>query len=249
MYSYLLNFCYDGKNFCGYQVQPNGRTVGAEILRALTSLFGSVESLAGCSRTDAGVHALNYYASFKASKELDPDTVVRALNALLPEDIAVKNCRFADEDFHARYSVVRKEYTYRILTSAVRSPFRAGYVWYRPQPLDIDLLNSAAKNFIGTHDFSAFMAAGSDIKQTVRTVYDAHFERDGNEVVFRICADGFLYNMIRIIVGTLMQVQQGKITPGDIPEIIGSLDRRNAGPTAPAQGLYLTEVYYDFNGE
>lgn len=245
MYSYVINLCYDGRCFSGYQVQPGARTVGAEVLRALTGLFGSVTALSGCSRTDSGVHALSYYASFKAGKHFQPEVVVRALNATLPRDIAVKNCRFTDGGFHARYSVKRKEYIYRIWTNPVRSPFHEGYTWFFGHDIDTGLLNRAAEKLLGTHDFRAFMSSGSDIKDTVRTVYSARFERCGDEVVFRICADGFLYNMIRIIVGTMILVQRGRLLPEDIPAVIESRDRNQAGPTAPPDGLYLAEVYYD----
>ena len=250
MADYLLTLRFDGRNFYGYQIQktPNGekRTVGGEIKKALISVFGSVEKLSGCSRTDSGVHATAYRVSFSAEKTLPEDTVIRAINANLPDDIAVFECLAVSPDFHARYSVTSKKYEYRIYTSPVRDPFKKGLYLHYPHPIDEKLLNASCADFCGTHDFSSFMAAGSSIKDAVRTVYDASFYSPReNEYVFSVSANGFLYNMVRIMVGTLLEIQSGKLPVGSIPSIIEKKDRNCAGFTAPPDGLYLCEVRYD----
>ena len=242
--NYAVNICYKGTDFCGYQLQPKGRTVAGEIRNALSELCGSYTELAGCSRTDSGVHANDYCFSFKTEKALSPDTVVRALNNKLPSDIRVKSCRYADGDFHARYSVKAKEYLYVIYNGEVHSPFYADYSHYYPKPLDIDLLNEAAQRFVGTHDFSAFRAAGSKDVDPVRTIYSASFRRDGDRVEFRICGDGFLYKMVRLTVGCLLKVAEGKITPDDIDEMLST--GKNILPyTVEAKGLFLNRVLYE----
>jgi len=247
MTSYLIKICYDGRNFKGYQIQvkPNAeRTVGGEIRKALLSLFGEASSISGCSRTDAGVHALCYYVSFKAEREYPTETVVNALNAKLPNDISVISCEYVSDDFHARYSVKSKEYIYKIYNSDVRNPFYDGLLLYYPHKIDEKLLNGATKNFIGKHDFSSFMASGSKITETVRTVYDAKFEKDGEIYIFTVSADGFLYNMVRIMVGTLLEINSGRLNADSVPLIIDSKNRDKAGKTAPPDGLYLNKVIY-----
>lgn len=250
MTNYLLTLCFDGREFFGYQVQNTSagekRTVGGELKKALLSVFGSVEKLAGCSRTDSGVHATGYRISFSAEKNLADDIVIRAVNANLPDDIAVYECQKVSEGFHARYSVVSKKYEYKIYTSPFRDPFKKGLYLHFPHKIDAQILNKASGDFCGTHDFASFMAAGSKIKDSVRTVYDASFYSTGeNEYVFTVTANGFLYNMVRIMVGTLLEIQTGKIDFSAIPSIIEKKDRSFAGYTAPADGLYLCEVRYD----
>ncbi|MBR5721028.1 MAG: tRNA pseudouridine(38-40) synthase TruA [Clostridia bacterium] len=250
MTDYLLTLCFDGRNFCGYQIQntPKGekRTVGGVLKKALISVFGSVEKLSGCSRTDSGVHATAYRVSFSTDKTLSDDTVIRALNANLPDDVAVFECRTVSPGFHARYSVTSKKYEYRIYTSPVRDPFKNGLFLHYPQKIDGEMLNASCRDFCGTHDFSSFMASGSKITDTVRTVYDASFYSPcENEYVFSVTANGFLYNMVRIMVGTLLEIQSGKLPVGCIPSIIEKKDRFFAGFTAPPDGLYLCEVRYD----
>lgn len=244
--SYLLCISFDGTDFCGYQVQDNGRTVGGEMLAALKKVFGGVSNMSGCSRTDSGVHALNYFISFKVESDMLPETAVKALNAKLPHDIAVISCKFVADDFHARYSVVSKEYEYLIYNLPERSPFYGKYALHWKYPIDATLLGRAALGFMGTHDFTSFMASGSKITDTVRTIYKAEVISSGDGFIrFDISADGFLYNMVRIIVGTLLEVQQGRLSPEDIERIIEAKDRGKAGFTAPPQGLYLKEVVYE----
>ena len=242
--NYCVNICYKGTDFCGYQLQPKGRTVAGEIRSALTELFGSYTDLAGCSRTDSGVHANDYCFSFKAEKTLPPDTVVKALNNKLPYDVRVKSCRYADDDFHARYSVKAKEYLYVIYTGETASPFYAEYSHHYPRPLDLERMNAAAEKFVGTHDFSAFKAAGSKDVDPVRTIYSASFERKGDVVEFRIRGDGFLYKMVRLTVGCLLKVAEGKISPEDIDTML--FTGKNILPyTVEAKGLFLNKVLYE----
>lgn len=244
MTCYMIKIRFDGTNYAGYQRQANANTVGEEVLKALTAFFGSVEALSGCSRTDSGVHANCYCASFRAEKRAEPDRVVRGLNGLLPRDISVFDCCEVLPEFHARYSVKSKEYVYYILNSRIRDPFYEKYALLFPLPLDTEELNRECEAFVGTHDFSAFCAAGASVGDKTRTVESARFERQGDLVSFRVRGDGFLYNMVRIMVGTCLDIAAGKIEKGKIKEIIDSGDRKNAGHTAPAHGLFLDSVIY-----
>ena len=184
--------------------------------------------------------------SFKVETRMTTESVVKAVNANLPDDISVKSCREVPEDFHARYSVSSKEYEYRMYTADVKTPFKRNHALYLKYPLNVEVLNNAAANLIGTHDFRSFMASGSKITDTVRTVYKAEIsDRTDGCYSFNISADGFLYNMVRIVVGTLLEVQQNRIAPDEIKDIILSCDRDNAGFTAPPQGLYLKDVFYN----
>ena len=244
MTCYMIKLRFDGTNYAGYQRQANANTVGEEVLKALTAFFGSVEALSGCSRTDSGVHATCYGASFRAEKRAEPDRVVRGLNGLLPRDISVFDCCEVLPEFHARYSVKSREYVYYILNSRIRDPFYEKYALLFPLPLDTEELNRECEAFVGTHDFSAFCAAGASVGDKTRTVESARFERQGDLVSFRVRGDGFLYNMVRIMVGTCLDIAAGKIENGKIKEIIDSGDRKNAGHTAPAHGLFLDSVIY-----
>lgn len=245
MKNYLLTIAYDGSRYHGWQIQENALTVQEAFQSALFRVTGLREELKACSRTDTGVHAREFCLSLKTESAIPPQRLVAALNHWLPEDIVVKSCREAAEDFHARYSCRGKEYCYEIWNSPIRNPFlqgRALHYWY---PIDAALLDRAAKGYIGAHDFTSFCTLDRREKgDLVRTVIQAKVERQGNLVVFTVAADGFLYNMVRIMVGTLLRVQQGKLCPEDIPGIIQARDRRAAGPTAPACGLYLNRVFY-----
>ena len=249
----LLTLSYFGKNFCGYQAQIDKRTVQTELNRACHELFGFDCDVTGCSRTDSGVHA-NMFCATVTQKGTDSlkialsvDRVPLALNAHLPDDIAVISAREVDGDFHPRYDVKYKEYVYRIYNSPTRSPFEDGRSWHIPQQFseaDIENMNVAAQAFIGQHDFKSFMAQGAKVESTVRNVKYADVARNGDVILFRVAADGFLYNMVRIMTGTLISVGKGKIKADSIPHIISSLDRNLAGPTAPPHGLYLNKVIY-----
>ena len=241
----LLTICYDGSRYHGWQVQKNALAVQEVFQRELERILGGPHDIKGCSRTDTGVHALQYCVSVATENRIPPQRLTAALNRLLPKDIPGLGCREVEDGFHARYSCTGKEYLYKIWNSPVRNPFLEGYALHYPYSLDHPLLHSAAQSFIGTHDFSGFCSAGSKVEDTVRTVRLCEVSREGELVVLRIQADGFLYNMVRIITGTLLRIAQGKINPESLPEIIASKDRTKAGPTAPACGLYLNRVFYD----
>lgn len=249
----LLTLSYLGTDFCGYQIQPKGRTVQGELNAAAKALFGFDCDVTGCSRTDTGVHANTFCATVTKKGEgciettVDIDRIPLAFNAHLPLDIAVKDARIVDDDFHPRYDVKYKEYVYRIYNFPTRDPMETGRSWHIPYTFDGDALvkmNRAASSFVGKHDFSAFMASGSTVESTVRDVKYAEVKRDGDVILFKVAADGFLYNMVRIMTGTLVDVARGKIPADAIPEIIESRDRKRAGMTAPAEGLYLNKVVY-----
>lgn len=249
----LITISYLGTEFCGYQVQGDKRTVQGDLNRACLELFGFDCDITGCSRTDRGVHANNFCASVTKKgtealiTDLKAENIPSALNAHLPTDISVKSAEFKDEGFHPRYDVKYKEYVYRIYNSRLRSPFEEGRSWQVPYNFsdrDIEKMGLAAEYFVGQHDFQAFMAQGSSVESTVRNIVYAKVERDGDTIVFRVAADGFLYNMVRILTGTLVEVARGKISPDEIPEIILSCDRTRAGATAPPHGLYLNKVVY-----
>ena len=244
---------YLGTNYCGYQVQPNAPSIQQELNKATRTLFGYDCDIVGCSRTDSGVHA-NEFCATVAQKGTDDlitslplERLPLAFSAHLPPDICVFDAKWVASDFHARYDVVEKEYIYRIYNAPVRSPFWEGRAYHLPRVLDEEAvvrMNRAAAHLLGKQDFSAYMAQGSSVTSTVRTVKAASVEKDGEMLVFRISADGFLYNMVRILAGTLVDVGLGKLEPDDIPNITASGDRSRAGMTMPACGLYLNRVLY-----
>ena len=235
---------YNGTAYHGWQIQDNADTVQGQLERAIEQIFCEKISVNGCSRTDAGVHANEFCCNFRTEKELGSETVVRALNAKLPLDIVVLKCEEAFPDFHARFNAKGKEYIYKIWNSEVRNPFLLDTVYQYKYKLDEAMLDKAAKSFIGTYDYKAFCASGSTVQDTVRTVFDASVTRDGDMVVFRVMGNGFLYNMVRIMVGTLIYINEGKINQNDIKDIILSGDRTKAGKTVSPEGLYLNKVFY-----
>lgn len=245
MRNLLLTLCYDGSRYHGWQIQENAVTVQEVFQKALVSVTGLSEEIKACSRTDTGVHAREFCVSVKTESLIPPERLLAALNHHLPPDIAVRSCKAVPLDFHARYSCKGKEYTYEIWNHPVRDPFlegRALHYWY---PVDAELLDRAAHHYLGRHDFSSFCTLDRREKgDLTRTVTEAKVERRGDLVVFTVAADGFLYNMVRIMAGTLLRVQQGKLRPQDIPDILEARDRAKAGPTAPACGLYLNRVFY-----
>lgn len=249
----LIKIRYVGTAYCGYQVQPNAVSVQRRLNEAASALFGYECDIVGCSRTDSGVHA-NEFCATVARRGTDAletaipcERIPLALCAHLPEDISVFAAHWVSEDFHARYDVREKEYIYRIYNSPVRSPFEADRSAHVPRRIDdvgLARMNLAAKQLIGTKDFAAYMAQGSSVASTVRTVTSACVEREGDVLVFRIAADGFLYNMVRILAGTLLDVGLGKLSPEDIVRITEGRERSAAGMTMPACGLYLNRVDY-----
>ena len=249
----LLYLSYVGTAYCGYQVQKNKPTIQRELNRAAEELFGFPCDIVGCSRTDAGVHARMFCATVSQKGALNlpftipVERVPRAMTMHLPPDISVFDAYAVADSFHPRYTVVEKEYEYRIDCRAVRDPFEENRSWHVPFPLKEDSLarmQLAAQAFVGTHDFSAFMAQGSKIRDAVRTVTEARVEQNGSVLSFFVSADGFLYNMVRIMAGTLLEVALGHLEPSAVPDIIASCDRSLAGRTAPPQGLYLNRVSY-----
>ena len=241
----LLKLAYDGTRYHGWQIQENAVTVQQVFQEALMKVTGRQEDLKACSRTDTGVHAREFCVSLKTESPIPPERLLAALNHYLPEDVAVRSVEQVPLDFHARYSCKGKEYVYQIWNHPVRDPFlrqRALHYWY---PIDEALLDRAARHYVGRHDFSSFCTLDRREKgDLTRTVTKSQVTREGDMVLFTVAADGFLYNMVRIMVGTLLRVQQGKLAPEDIPGVLAAQDRRAAGPTAPAWGLYLNRVFY-----
>lgn len=240
----LLTIRYRGTGYHGFQVQKNALGVCTVLQDAVEKVLGKRYDVKGCSRTDSGVHALRYCLSMRVESAIPCDRLVLALNRYLPEDIACIAAVEAPEDFHARYSCIGKEYVYRIHNSRIKDPFSPNLSYRLGYTLDVPLLDREAKDFVGTHDFSAFCSAGSDVEDKVRTISRFDVTREGDTVLFTVAGDGFLYNMVRIMVGTLVYTAMGRIPPGSIPTILKSRDRGRAGKTMPPEGLYLSEVYY-----
>lgn len=239
----LLTLRYDGSHFHGWQFQPNCRTVEEELKKAIQRILGEQVSLQSCSRTDAGVHADMFCCNFRTDCMRPTDKIILGLNAVLPDDVAVYGCEERPDSFHARYDCTGKEYIYKIWNGKQRNPFCNGYALHFPRRLDEKELNEKAKEYIGTYDFSSFCASGCTVKSTVRTIYDCKVSRDGDTVIFSVTGNGFLYNMVRIMVGTLLDVSDGRIHES-LTDIIEAGDRNRAGITAPACGLYLNRVFY-----
>jgi tRNA pseudouridine38-40 synthase len=236
---------YDGSNYHGWQVQKTQVTVAETLENALARVCGHPVKVTGCGRTDAGVHARCYCANFRTESRIPADRLPLAVNTRLPKDISVVRAVDAPEDFNAILSCLKKEYPYEIYNSRIRDPFYEDRAYFYPMELDVDAIKKAAEQFVGTHDFAAVRSVGTETKTTVRTIH--YCEADWGERTFniRVCADGFLYNMARAIVGTLLYVSEGKIRPDDIGRLLEKGDRRLTGPTVPPQGLYLTKVWYD----
>lgn len=245
MKNIALRLRYDGSRYHGWQVQKNAITVAQTMEEALAKVCGERVKLTGCGRTDAGVHALRYCANFHSDCTVPVDRMPLALNSRLPDDIAVVDAVEVPDDFNAIGSCVKKEYVYKILNSRIPDPFLADRVCFYPQRLDISLMQAAARAFEGTHDFKAVRSEGTQTKTTVRTVYWCRAEKDGDLITVSICANGFLYNMCRAMVGTMVYASYGKLIPEEIPALLEKRDRRLTGPTMPPQGLYLNRVWYD----
>lgn len=240
----LITIQYDGSAYHGWQVQSNALTVQEEFQNAVEKVLGSRLDVKGCSRTDSGVHANMYCLTLDTDMDISCSNVVLALNTYLPKDIAVIACVEAESDFHPRYSCKSKQYVYKIYNGKIRNPFYEKYAYHYRYNLDAEYLNREAKAFVGTYDYSGFCSIKSDVEDTVRTVYSASVKREGEFVYFTFEADGFLYNMVRIMVGTLLFINEGKIKSGELKDIIMSKDRTRAGKTAPPHGLYLNKVNY-----
>jgi tRNA pseudouridine38-40 synthase len=242
----LLTISFDGRRFAGWQVQKNAVTVMAVFQQALWNLLGQTVDIKGCSRTDSGVHARRFYVSFTADHTIPCDRFPAALNVLLPHSIAALHCRQVDARFHARYDAFGKRYVYKILNATHRNPFWDGLAWHIPRPIDASVVHAQGQALVGCHDFSSFCSAGSSISDRVRTVTGVSVCQNEDVIELSVSGDGFLYNMVRIIAGTLLDIERGVIKKGEIPAILAAKDRRAAGMTAPACGLWLDEVFYDF---
>ena len=240
----LLKIQYDGTAYHGWQVQPNAVTVQQTLEEALFKLLNKETRTVSCSRTDTGVHAREFYLHLDCEDSIPSTAFVRGLNSYLPNDIAVISCKEVASDFHARYNALGKTYTYTILNSSKKDAFLSRYSWRIERPLNIEKMNEFCKKIIGTHDFYAFSSSGRTVEDTVRTVSDCFVKKEGDLAVLNITANGFLYNMVRIIVGTAVEVSDGKINPLDTENIFNSKKRDLAGLTAPPQGLFLEKVYY-----
>lgn len=235
---------YDGTNYCGWQVQKNGVSVQQRLEEAVERAVGVKTAVHSAGRTDAGVHALGQVAHFDAQTDIPADKFFYVLNTLLPDDIRIKKSYETAADFHARFDAKGKHYRYVIRNARQKGAVDRLYCMFEPVPLDLERMRQAAAYIEGTHDFAAFCAAGTDVKGTVRTVYSVEVGRDGDYITIDVKGGGFLYNMVRIIAGTLMGVGKGKLTPEAVREAIEAKDRTLAGATAQPHGLFLVEVYY-----
>ncbi len=235
---------YDGTNYHGFQIQPDVITIQSALQDCLKTITGKPTKVNGCSRTDAGVHAIRYCAGFVTDSPIPPERFSLVMNNVLPHDIRVISSSLEPETFHPRFSTVSKEYVYTIYTGSEVNVFNRNYVWQLKSNLDVELMNEAAKYIIGEHDFCSFMTSGPEMESTVRNVMSLDVIKNNDTIKIHIKADGFLYNMVRIITGTLVWVGEGRISPKRVGEIIELKDRIYAGPTAPPQGLALYEVYY-----
>lgn len=240
----LLKIAYLGTAYHGWQVQPNGITVQEKLQDALEAVYKVRLGVTGCSRTDAGVHAREFYCHFDTEVYIPESGIVAALNSKLPDDITAIDCRYVADDFHARYNSLGKNYIYRILNHVVSSPFDYDRAWHISRELDLDKMNDCLSRLVGTHDFVSFSSSGRTVEDTVRTITECKAYRNGDYVEISVTANGFLYNMVRIIVGTAVEASDGRVNPTVIDNILLSGDRNLAGITAPPQGLYLNKVLY-----
>ena len=225
-------------------MQPGGITICEAVQDAIERIFGVRYDVKGCSRTDSGVHANRYCLNFRTDSDLPTWRIKRGLNAVLPGDIAVLEAEDAPEEFHARYSCKGKRYVYKIWNSEVRNPFLTGLTYHYFRPIDLERARQVCGFFVGRHDFAAFCGSKNTKEDTVRTIYACDTRRSSDLVEFFVEGDGFLYNMVRAMVGTCVYASEGKLSPDDIPGLLEGRNRTDAGPTAPPQGLYMTNLWY-----
>jgi tRNA pseudouridine38-40 synthase len=236
---------YDGTNYCGWQVQPNGITIEEVLNEKLSALLGEEITVTGASRTDSGVHSLGNVAIFDTQSRMPADKIAFALNQRLPEDIVVQGSAQVPCDWHPRYQVSRKTYEYRILNRTFRMPARRFDTYFYHHKLDIEQMQKAAAYLEGEHDFKSFCAVNAQVKSTVRTIYSCRVTKENDVIAIRVTGNGFLYNMVRIIAGTLIEVGAGKIPPEQMKQILAAKNRDAAGPTAPAHGLTMLGIEYE----
>ncbi len=241
---YRLTIAYDGTNYCGWQVQVNGPTIQGSLMEAGKKFIRTSFTITGCSRTDSGVHALKFVAVLAGDFQMEADRIIRAFNAHLPKDIVIRGCRVSDKEFHPRYSSKTKHYRYIIYNGPYPIPQYMHYTYFYQGPLDHQAMDFAAKAFVGTHDFIAFSSIKTTVENTVRHIETCKVTRQDDHIYIDVIGNGFLYNMVRIMAGTLIDVGRGKLPPQAIQSILVSKDRMKAKRTAPANGLTLVDVNY-----
>lgn len=244
MHRIKLTVAYDGTNYCGWQVQPNGISIQSTLQAAIEDLVGEKVNVTGASRTDSGVHALGQVAVFDTCKEIPAWKYALAINQRLPKDIVVQKSEEVDGDFHPRYTNVNKTYEYRILNRRIQLPNERLYSYFVPKELNLEKMQAAAAYIVGEHDFKSFCSQKTKVLSTVRTIYSLTLDKQGDMIILRVTGNGFLYNMVRIITGALIKVGLEQKTPEDIREAVENPTGKPAGPTAPAQGLTLVEIRY-----
>jgi len=242
-----LTIAYDGTNYCGWQIQPNGITIEEVINKALSKLTGEDIAVIGASRTDSGVHAMGNVAVFDTNTTIPPDRIAVSLNQRLPDDIVIVHSEEVPADFHPRYCDCSKTYEYHIINTRIPVPTKRLTNYFVSYKLNIENMKKAASYLVGEHDFVSFCNVRTDVENTVRTITALDILTNGNEITIRITGNGFLYNMVRIIVGTLIRVGRGFYEPEKVKEILEAKDRKAAGVTAPAHGLMLMEIHYEKN--
>ena len=244
--TFKLTIEYDGTGFAGWQRQTDRPTIQEALEQVLSRILNQPVTLAGSGRTDAGVHARGQVASFSADTAMDPQKLKKGVNRLMNHPIVLKDCARVPDDFHAQYSAISKEYHYHLLNRETPCAIGRDYVWHVHRPLDVIAINQCCQQICGTHDFKSFENAGSPRRSTVRTVFMARMDRlDPDRLIFKIRADGFLKNMVRNLMGTLVDAGHGKLTPGMFERILSGRNRSLAGATAPARGLVLNQVNYE----
>ena len=239
-----MTVAYDGTAYYGWQIQPGVPTIEGELNRALSGLLQEDIQVIGASRTDSGVHALCNVAVFDTDARIPGEKISYALNQRLPEDIRIQKSEETAQDFHPRHCKSRKTYEYRILNRQFPLPTRRLYAYFTYVPLDLEKMRQAAAPLVGEHDFKSFCSPSAAVESTIRTIYDLTVEKERDEIIIRVCGGGFLYNMVRIIAGTLMEAGRGNMQPDQVKKILAAKDRRAAGPTAPACGLTLVEYKF-----
>lgn len=235
---------YDGSQYHGFQIQPNAHTIQAALQKAICDLTGEKAALLFAGRTDSGVHALGQVIAFDTEASIPPERWGLAMNSFLPEDVRILHSQTVTSNFHPRFQAVCKHYTYRVYRNLWGAVLQRSYAWCCTDSLDIEAMSDACEVLVGHHNFKSFCASGSPVKTFNRTIQHCKLQQDGDYLCLHIAADGFLYHMVRIIMGTLVEIGRGRRHPHEMTEIIARQDRKHAGPTAPPQGLYLVKVEY-----
>ncbi len=249
MYTYKLTIAYDGRHYCGWQIQKNAQSIHQTMMEAGKKFIHHEFTITGGSRTDSGVHALGYVASLRTTYDIEPRRVQGAFNAHLPKDIVVLDVAYVAEEFHPRYHALGKHYRYTIFNHALPIPQYLHYAYHYRHPLDVSLMKKGASYLKGQHDFVAFSSIKTSVEDTVRTITHIDVTKEGHLIHIDVAGDGFLYNMVRMIAGMLIEVGRGQISPERIEEILMNKDREPVNKTAPANGLTLMTMYYDKKGE